>query len=98
MAKAYHCQSCGKRRVNITVVHGLDVCPECATQRRREIEAQWRLDVARVERFLSGEPVPRQARTVAKCTGLDVERTRLILRTIGHKTPHGLWVWQAPGL
>jgi hypothetical protein len=31
--KTYRCDDCGKRRVNVTVVSGRDLCPECAYRR-----------------------------------------------------------------
>lgn len=90
------CQNCGKTRANITVVNNLNVCPECASELRRESYAQWRLDMDRVEKTLRTQDIRRQTRTVAKLSRVGVERARIILHVLElngkAKREGGLWM------
>lgn len=95
----HRCHNCGKTRANITVVSTTggqrDLCPECAADVAREAQAQWRLDIDRVQKVLGEQDVRRQTRTIAKLSRLDANRTLLILRTLalsGEATyDQGLW-------
>lgn len=82
-AKPHRCIDCGKVTRHIR-------CPDCS--RRRALVR----DLARVDVALDRFDVARQARTIAKRAGLDVERARLLLVTLeregrARRTSDGLW-------
>jgi hypothetical protein len=59
--KAYRCDSCGRRRVGVTVVGRLDLCPECAEKGAEARAAAEAVDRIRVEAGVCrhcGGPVP----------------------------------------
>lgn len=54
------------------------------------------VDAARVLRALDGQDVPRQARTIAKLAGLELDRANAALRLLdaaglAHRDEYGLW-------
>ena len=97
--RAHDCDECGKTRVGVTVVHGRDLCPECAELEAAKADRPDPADVAALDLSDLGED---EEPMVFECSllvpaGVSVGRPcrRSAERIYAHESAPGLTIWFA---